>query len=102
MLYLTIGAGYIVYLTIGTGYVLYLRKGTGYTLYFTIDSGYVLYLTVGTGYVLYLTIDSGYIYIYPHNRIQIHKRFKRTVLIRTRQNQQIFGVIAFFKLQNNT
>ena len=27
------------------------------------------------------------------SRIQTHKRFKRTLFIRTRQNQQIFGVI---------
>ena len=30
------------------------------------------------------------------------KRFKRTLFIRTRQNQQIFGVIPFVKLQNST
>ena len=29
---------------------------------------------------------------------QTHKRFKRTLSIRTRQNQQIFGVIPFVKL----
>ena len=34
--------------------------------------------------------------------IQIHKRFKRTPFIRTRQNQQMFGVISFVKLQNDT
>ena len=34
--------------------------------------------------------------------IQIRKRFKRTPFIRTRQNQQIFGVISFVKLQNDT
>ena len=35
-------------------------------------------------------------------KIQTHKRFKRTVFIRTRQNQQIFGVIPFVKLQKDT
>ena len=35
-------------------------------------------------------------------KIQAHKRFKRTVFIRTRQNQQIFWVITFAKLQNDT
>ena len=37
-----------------------------------------------------------------HARIQTHKRFKRTLLIRTKHNMRIFGVISFFKLQNNT
>ena len=33
---------------------------------------------------------------------QTHKRFKRTLFIRTRQNQQLLGVIPFVKLQNET
>ena len=33
---------------------------------------------------------------------ETHKRFKRTLFIRTRQNQQIFSVILFVKLQHNT
>ena len=36
------------------------------------------------------------------NRIQTHKRLKRTLFIRTKHNMQILGVIPFFKLQNNT
>ena len=35
-------------------------------------------------------------------KIQTHKRFKRTLFIRTRQNQLIFGEIPFVKLQNDT
>jgi len=35
-------------------------------------------------------------------KIQTYKRFKRTLFIRTRQNQQMFGVIPFVKLQNDT
>ena len=34
--------------------------------------------------------------------IQTHKRFKRTLFIRTRQNQQKFGISHVVKLQNNT
>ena len=34
--------------------------------------------------------------------IQAHKRFRGTLFIRTRKKQQIFGVIAFVKLQNDT
>ena len=33
------------------------------------------------------------------NKIQTCERFKRTLFIRTRQNQQLFGVIPFAKLQ---
>ena len=32
-------------------------------------------------------------------QIQIHKRFKRTLFIRTKHNSQIFGEIPFIKLQ---
>ena len=35
-------------------------------------------------------------------KIQTHKRFKRMLFIRTKHNLQIFGVIHFIKLQNNT
>ena len=35
-------------------------------------------------------------------KIQIHKRFKRTLFIRTKHNMRIFGVIPFIKLQNDT
>ena len=35
-------------------------------------------------------------------KIQTHKRLKRTLFIETRQNQQIVGLIAFVKLQNET
>ena len=34
-------------------------------------------------------------------KLRMHKSFKRTLFIRTRQNQQIFGVIPFVKLQND-
>ena len=34
-------------------------------------------------------------------KIQTHERFKRTLFIRTRQNQQIVGVIPFVELQND-
>ena len=34
-------------------------------------------------------------------KLQTHKRFKRTLFIRTRQNQQILGEIPFAKLQND-
>ena len=34
--------------------------------------------------------------------ISSHKRFKRTLFIRTKYNLQIFGVIPFSKLQNDT
>ena len=34
--------------------------------------------------------------------IPTHERFKRTLFIRTRQNQPIFRVIPFVKLQNKT
>ena len=36
------------------------------------------------------------------NKIQTHKRLKGTVFIRTTHNVQIFGVIPFIKLQNDT
>ena len=35
-------------------------------------------------------------------QMQIHKRFKRTLLIRIKPNMRIFGVIPFIKLQNDT
>ena len=34
-------------------------------------------------------------------RIQTHKRFKRTLFIRTKHNMQMFQVIPFIKLQND-
>ena len=34
------------------------------------------------------------------NKTQTHKRFRRTLFIRTKHNIQIFGVIPFIKLQN--
>ena len=34
--------------------------------------------------------------------IQTHKKFERTLFIRTKHNLQIFGVIPFNKLQNDT
>ena len=36
------------------------------------------------------------------SQIQTYERFERTLFIRPRQNQQIFGVIPFVKLQNDT
>ena len=36
------------------------------------------------------------------NKIQRHKRLKRTLFIRTRHSLPIFGVVPFIKLQNNT
>ena len=36
------------------------------------------------------------------NQLQTHKRFKRTLFIRTEHNPQIFRVILFMKLQDNT
>ena len=36
------------------------------------------------------------------NKIQTYKIIKRTQFIRTRQNQQIFGLIPYVKLQNDT
>ena len=47
------------------------------------------------------------LYVPPGNKIylskiQIHKRFKRTLFIRTKEDMQIFGVIAFIKLQNDS
>ena len=36
------------------------------------------------------------------DEIPTHKRFKRTLFIRTRQNMHIFGVISFVKLKNDT
>ena len=35
-------------------------------------------------------------------KIKTHKRFKRTLFIMTKHNQQIFGLIPFIKLQNDT
>ena len=35
-------------------------------------------------------------------KVQTYKRFKGTLLIRTRQNKKSFGVIPFVKLENNT
>ena len=35
-------------------------------------------------------------------KIQTHKRFQRTLFIRTKHSMQIFGVIPFVKLQNDT
>ena len=35
-------------------------------------------------------------------KIQTHKRFKGTLFIGTKQNQQTFRVIPFVKLQNDT
>ena len=35
-------------------------------------------------------------------QILTYERFKRVLFIRTRQNQQILGVIPFVKLQNDT
>ena len=35
-------------------------------------------------------------------KIQSHRRFKRTLFIRTKHHMQIFGVMPFIKLQNNT
>ena len=34
--------------------------------------------------------------------VQTHKRFKRTLFIRTKHNMYIFGVIPSTKLQNDT
>ena len=34
--------------------------------------------------------------------IQTHKRFKRTLFIRTKHNMRIFGLIPFIELQNDT
>jgi len=36
------------------------------------------------------------------DEIQTYKKSKRTLFIRTRQNTQVFGVIPFVKLQNDT
>ena len=36
------------------------------------------------------------------NKSQIHKGFRRTLFIRIKHNMQIFGVIAFIELQNDT
>ena len=36
------------------------------------------------------------------NKIQMHEMFKRTLFVRTRQNQKIFRVIHFVRLQNDT
>ena len=40
--------------------------------------------------------------LYCVSVIQAHERFKRTLFIRTRQNQQIFGLVPFIKLQNDS
>ena len=37
-----------------------------------------------------------------NDHFQTRKRFRRTLFIRTRQNQQTFGVTPFVKLQNDT
>ena len=37
-----------------------------------------------------------------HIKIQTHKRFKRTLLVKTKHNLRIFGVIPFIKLKNDT
>ena len=34
--------------------------------------------------------------------MQTRKMFRRTLFIRTKHDMQIFGVIPFIKLQNNT
>ena len=34
--------------------------------------------------------------------IQTHKRFKGTLFIMTKHNMQMFGVMTFVKLQNDT
>ena len=39
---------------------------------------------------------------YYANKIPAHRRLKITQYIRTRQKQQMFGVIPFVKLQNDT
>ena len=36
------------------------------------------------------------------NKIQTQKRLKRTLFIRTKHNMQIFGVIPFIVLQNDS
>ena len=36
------------------------------------------------------------------NKIQTHKRFRRTLFVRTKHNMPIFRVIPFIKPQNNT
>ena len=36
------------------------------------------------------------------NQIQTHKRFRITLLIRTKHNKRIFGVSPFIKLQSDT
>ena len=48
--------------------------------------------------------NSDNIYIQNNNtvKIQTHKGFKRMLFIKTRQNQNISGVISFVKLQNDT
>ena len=38
----------------------------------------------------------------PPTEIQTHKRFKRTLLIRTKHNMRIFGVTPFFRIQDNS
>ena len=40
--------------------------------------------------------------LYSSHKVQTHKMFKRTLFIRTKYNMQIFEVIAFIKLQNDT
>ena len=37
-----------------------------------------------------------------HYKIQAHKKFKRTLFIRTKYNTRIFGVIPLIKLSNDT
>ena len=40
--------------------------------------------------------------LHSSHKVQTHKMFKRTLFIRTKHNMQMFGVIAFIKLQNDT
>ena len=41
-------------------------------------------------------------YIINNNKTDTNKRFKRTLVIRTKHNMRIFEVSPFIKLQNDT
>ena len=58
--------------------------------------------TVKVNHQPFLLLPSANIHQQHTWKIQTHKRFKRTLFIRTKHNMQIFWVIPFIKRQNDT
>ena len=68
---------------------------TTYLQSFMIYTGFLLNLAFSTKYLFSISEQ-------PRSKLQTHKRFKRTLFIRTEHSLQIFRVIPFIKLQNDT